>query len=520
MSESYSRRLRWEPVADRGAGLVAPLPERGTQAGLAAARARTARMLSQVGLPTGSTDEARSSPLLEARDLLRAAAEIEHGLLVQYLYAAYSCTKVNTRGPIVQIAKEEMGHLICVQNLILAVGGHPYFGRDEFPTAPTSGGTVFPFPLMLEPLSLGSLAKYVVAESPDLETIHDKALQKRLEPIIAAGKDKAQQAINHVGALYIALYWLFKEDDSAPADWPDYPTESVLAAHLQRNKPNWHISASDFATQQDFEDLQADTEKPGEDWNRGNQAIFVRPVRFLPTGEVDRAGMLQTIFDIAQQGEGWELSDPAAGKSHFMRFLETFESVKALPAGSPAIAAAVPTNPSTLTPSAPGFIANAEANLWGQIFNVRYRITLLKLALAFASRRSLDTGGIDGRAALISDAIGIEMRSNLRTIALQLVQMRRRGTPADGAELLRAAPPFELPDGSLPDLVGLDPDPTVAAAKAITLLRKALADAIDETAGFVKRVGDLPTNLLDSPANRQLLTDIGAADADLRTALG
>ena len=125
-------------------------------------------MLSNVGLPTGSTPEARTSPLLEARDLLRAAAEIEHGLLVQYLYAAYCCTKLNIRGPIAQIAKEEMGHMISVQNLILATGAHPYFGREEFPTAATADD-VFPFPLTFEPLSLDSLAGYIVAESPDLE---------------------------------------------------------------------------------------------------------------------------------------------------------------------------------------------------------------------------------------------------------------------------------------------------------------------------------------------------------------
>ena len=230
--------------------------------------------------------------------------------------------------------------------------------------------------------------------------------------------------------------------------------------------------------------------------------------------------MLRTLFDIAEQGEGWELSDPGTDKSHFMRFLETFESIAAIPPGSPPIVADVPINPSTMVPAALGFIANAEANLWGQIFNVRYRVTLLKLALAFASRRSLDTGAIDGRAALISDAIDHEMRDNLRTIALQLVRMRRKGTPSDGLEPRRAAPPFELPAGSLPNLVALDPDPKVAEAAATKLLRRALRDAMNDTVDLVTRVGDLPTDLLDSPANRELLTNIVAADADLRTALG
>ena len=281
MSESYSRRLKWQPAADRGAGFVASPRGFGMEArDAAAAQSRTARMLGEVGLPIGSTDAARSSPLLEARDLLRAAAEIEHGLLVQYLYAAYSCTRLGTRGPIAQIAKEEMGHLISVQNLILAIGGRPYFGRDEFPTAPTTDD-VFPFPLTFEPLSLDSIAKYVVAESPDLESIDDAVLKARLEPILATAKGKAHPPINHVGALYVALYWLFKEDDSAPAGWPDYPTELVSEVHATLGRRDWHIRAADFAKQQDFEDLQADPGKSGEEWNKGDERIL-RSGRWIP----------------------------------------------------------------------------------------------------------------------------------------------------------------------------------------------------------------------------------------------
>jgi len=62
--------------------------------------------------------------------LLHAAAEIEHSLLIQYLYAAYSIDEqseqdVNNFGlswktTIRLVAREEMAHLITVQNLLLA----------------------------------------------------------------------------------------------------------------------------------------------------------------------------------------------------------------------------------------------------------------------------------------------------------------------------------------------------------------------------------------------------------------
>src|SRR5262245_7609664 len=83
-------------------------------------------------------------PTLSSRDeavfLLHAAAEIEHSLLVQYPYAAFS---LRQRGPfegpqvpanaealtgnwyeeIFQIGKEEMGHLMTVLNILRALGG-------------------------------------------------------------------------------------------------------------------------------------------------------------------------------------------------------------------------------------------------------------------------------------------------------------------------------------------------------------------------------------------------------------
>src|SRR5204863_2080786 len=71
------------------------------------------------------------TPAEKAQFLLHAAAEVEHALLVQYLYAAYSLKKPgDVTDPAQQaalsqwprslrgIAKEEMGHLLTVQNLL------------------------------------------------------------------------------------------------------------------------------------------------------------------------------------------------------------------------------------------------------------------------------------------------------------------------------------------------------------------------------------------------------------------
>ena len=85
-------------------------------------------------------------PRDEAILWLSAAAEIEHALMVQYLFAAYSIdpdsvpTDNGARGEagdiknrLLQIGREEMGHFITVQNLLLIVGGPLHFGRQFSP---------------------------------------------------------------------------------------------------------------------------------------------------------------------------------------------------------------------------------------------------------------------------------------------------------------------------------------------------------------------------------------------------
>jgi hypothetical protein len=98
--------------------------------------------------------------------LLSIDAEIEHCLMVQYLYAAYSLGGPQVLTPfrnvvrdwqevILGIAKEEMGHLISVQNVLRLIGAPLHLEREDYP------GDVpfYPFPFMLEPLTLDSLAK-------------------------------------------------------------------------------------------------------------------------------------------------------------------------------------------------------------------------------------------------------------------------------------------------------------------------------------------------------------------------
>src|SRR5215831_5952016 len=105
------------------------------------------------------------APADKARILLETAAEVEHALLVQYLYAAFSLkSSQEVSDPAQQsalrdwpevlllIARQEMGHLMTAQNLLLAIRLRPNLEREDFPPRKD----LYPFKLHLEPLSVAS----------------------------------------------------------------------------------------------------------------------------------------------------------------------------------------------------------------------------------------------------------------------------------------------------------------------------------------------------------------------------
>jgi hypothetical protein len=148
------------------------------------------------------------APADKARVLLESAAEVEHALMVQYLYAAYSLKSSDeVQDPAQQaaldetspdswphlllgIAREEMGHLMTVQNLLLLLGLPPNLEREDFPPRKD----LYPFSLHLEPLSQRSLAKYVVAEAP--------GNAGGIDDIVELARESAGAMINRVGVLY------------------------------------------------------------------------------------------------------------------------------------------------------------------------------------------------------------------------------------------------------------------------------------------------------------------------------
>lgn len=176
-----------------------------------------------------------ADPLLELGRLLKEAAEIEHDLMVQYLYAAFSlkptyAALIGDGNPsaesILGVAIQEMQHLRAVNQLLVELHFAPVLSRHDFPEEVD----MYPFPFRLEPLSRESLAKYVYCEAP-ASAIHsrsweDVSFHNALESCLGTALRP-----NHIGSLYATIIErveeLAKRDATALKDPDKWISELV-----------------------------------------------------------------------------------------------------------------------------------------------------------------------------------------------------------------------------------------------------------------------------------------------------
>jgi hypothetical protein len=310
-----------------------------------------------------------------AISLLHAGAEIEHSLLVQYLYAAYSVddraeddtenTGLEWTTYIRLIAREEMAHLATVQNLLLSVKtGEVYLNRGPI----NKDIKTLPLPFQLEPLSERSLEKYILFESPSPSLLPGKTselvkyIKHRLGP---------ESRVLSVGSLYAAIYWLFLESDDPDDNWPFAP-ESVT--EFRRVYEGFHLAASDFVDRGAYLERAAEP----DEWGVYEEETHV-------DGASPRDTALGSLRWIMAQGEGPNVIE----ESHFFRFVEMYRKFQELGGKSPVLPA--PTNPH-VRPTRDGTpIRNKVSRLWAELGNSRYQLLILDIFESLNAKRSTET---------------------------------------------------------------------------------------------------------------------------------
>lgn len=401
MSSRLSRHLVWEP-AERQVIETSLIP-RVAFVKPAAAPADTENLKVDGCFTTRET----------AIYLLHVGSEIEHMLMVQYLYAGFSLggphldQKQNEqaaawRANILKTAREEMAHLATVQNLLTLIGGAITFDRADFPDQ--SG--LYPFPFELEPLTKRSVAKYVLAEAPDEATLEKLNLTQTVREIEAfLNEPIGTGKIHRVGVVYDKIKSLF----TLPMQGKD------PRANLPPFVPTCDISADSIRFQV----------RPQE-WSLDQSDLLIESA-------IDRTSAIKAITDISTQGEGSSIDDLAS--SHFGRFLEIYRNFS--DDWSPA--KPVAKNPKLCEDDEGDLIEDPLARLWADLFNVRYRFLLMLLTHSFHIESTVDGDTRSPRGLLISWAFG-EMY-HLRSISEILMNLPLGSSSGEK----RAGPPFLMP---------------------------------------------------------------------------
>lgn len=357
---------------------------------VALSRFSFARALAEVGVPTLPD----KSPEEELVQLLQDASEIEHGLMLTYLYASYSLKVPNIQGMIRMIAIEEMGHFITVQNLLAACGGAFNFDRNEW------GRQTFfhPFAFRLEPASVGSLAKYAVAEMPDSKLVPDN-IKLDMPTLIAEADAAAGSKVeaNRVGLLYARIYWLLRQSDAPLADptkepWPGFPVAEMAATPGLAGR---HVRDG-FVT-----DARSTNTTLGQ-WAGNFASVIVEPIS-------GRDAALGAIEKIAAQGEGF--ADNKQG--HFERFVAAWRLAKS----APDLALPMAVNPfyriGEETVAAGNEITSADGRQFALLSDKVYELVLL----CIAAHLLLPAGTTPAIRIKPSKAAIAAMRDGLGTLA-------------------------------------------------------------------------------------------------------
>jgi hypothetical protein len=328
---------------------------------------------------------------------LTEAAELEHGLLLQYLFAAFSMKKGPQDGVtipqaemirrweawVLKVAREEMAHLGTVCNLLTAIGGAPHFRRAPMPAPNRYFAQDPPAPAFrsftLEPFSLATVERFVAFEAPPPQ------------PLLGVTMAEPPMRYATIGGLYGQI--------------------SEAFGRLDRNGSLFIGPPSD---------------QDSDTWSAGLKLLKV----------TDRMSATAAIESIVIEGEG---SDTQGQLSHWSRFETIRDELQAETAADPAFQPARPVlaNPSTRSPGEPRaeLVDDPYTRRVSELFNWVYATMLMMLLQHYSF-----AGDTVPQRAFLRDTIRRLMSGVIRPLGEILTYLPAHA----GAPTPTAGPSFEL----------------------------------------------------------------------------
>jgi CDGSH-type Zn-finger protein/truncated hemoglobin YjbI len=396
--------------------------------------------------------------------MLCEAAELEHAIMCQYLYAAFSLkqrpderlnpTELESvdrwRKTVSHIATQEMLHLALVQNLLSAIGGAPHLTR---PNLPQPAGHYPPGVILtLLPFGEDALRHFMFLERPEGMDIRDASgleATSRAAPIMQQGEIVPRlQDFATVGHLYRSI-------------------EAGIKHLCGKYRDPWLFVGPPKA--------QAKPQHFG--WPQLVEVVDSRSAQLA----------MDTILD---QGEGprghWR-------KAHFGQFVQILDEFLALKETNPSFEPARPVMPATVRPGEGDrtlpLIADVFTASCADLFNVVYEVLLLVLERYFAHTEESD----DEIATLAQVTLGL-MFDAIKPLGSLLTAL----PVGDHAPGRTAGPSFEL---------FYESDCLLPHREAAWAL---IEERIREAAAFTERLCQL-----DRPEARGTLEQVGAGLLEL-----
>src|SRR5262245_37428155 len=331
-----------------------------------AGRGRLAEMLAT----RGGRAEPEAPFVIEHREaliyMLCEAAEVEHGIMCQYLFAAFSLKQradegltpeqleavTRWRRTIAHVAAEEMLHLALVQNVLSAIGAAPHLTRPNLP-APARH-----YPagvnLTLVPFGERALQHFIFLERPE---------------------GMALEGAPGIDAPVHEAVPLMAEGDVVPQ-----PQDFATVGHLYRSIEQGLAHLAD---------------------KFGERNLFVGPPRAQATSAdfqwpeliavTDLASAQRALDTILEQGEGARGHWEAAHFGQFVRILDEYRrAVEANPAFEPVRPVMFATVRRSERDDAVPLIGDPVTSQCTDLFNVSYESLLQILARYFAHTEETD----------------------------------------------------------------------------------------------------------------------------------
>jgi Ferritin-like len=370
------------------------------------------------------------------------------------------------RASILSVAREEMGHLLTVQNVLVLLGAPVNLSRAMMPW----DHQFYPFPFSLEPFSIESLQCSIYAEMPRLPALGTnppgKQRKKSVPSSIPIAKQKhiiseitgelakrykekrVAEDMHRVGELYDEIIDLISDPERIP--------DSAFNEATYEMQASWDDWGRGYKAAPRLLDPEGNLDANNDPGSGEPAPAYPDPLaRRAAHVQIDRAATraqaVKALRSLAAQGEAPHLKEDETGEpSHFERFIQIYQEFKDLKARDASFEPAYPVarNPTTRSDFAKlkadqaasiTYIGTHDdevgAHYLAQLFNQRYRLLLSYLAHTFRLARTQPINQPGLRGMVMHRVFG-EMY-NLKAIAGLLVRLPiHRGC---------AGPPFEMP---------------------------------------------------------------------------